>query len=91
MLGTIHVTQNFLGVFQGAKIKSGPKAPTDLMRPWLQEWCATGFHANHWWKSPSMVGTSPIGRDGWQKSCCQLIVKRHKRLQDIQEVDARFP
>ena len=30
VLGTIHVTQNFLGVFQGAQIKSGPKAPTDL-------------------------------------------------------------
>ena len=29
-LGTIHVTQNFLGVFKGAPIKSGPKAPTDL-------------------------------------------------------------
>ena len=29
-LGTIHVTQNFLGVVQGAQIKSGPKAPTDL-------------------------------------------------------------
>ena len=30
VLGTIHVTQNFLGVFEGAQIKSGPKAPTDL-------------------------------------------------------------
>ena len=30
VLGTIHVTQNFLGVFKGAQIKSGPKAPTDL-------------------------------------------------------------
>ena len=30
VLGTIHVTQNFLGVFKGAQMKSGPKAPTDL-------------------------------------------------------------
>ena len=30
VLGTIHVTQIFLGVFQGAQIKSGPKAPTDV-------------------------------------------------------------
>ena len=30
VLGTIHVTQTFLGVFEGAQIKSGPKAPTDL-------------------------------------------------------------
>ena len=30
VLGTMHVTQIFLGVFQGAQIKSGPKAPTDL-------------------------------------------------------------
>ena len=29
-LGTIHVTQHFLGVMKGAQIKSGPKAPTDL-------------------------------------------------------------
>ena len=30
VLGTMHVTQNLLGVFQGAQIKSGPKAPSDL-------------------------------------------------------------
>ena len=30
VLGTMHVTQHFLGVFQGTQIKSGPKAPTDL-------------------------------------------------------------
>ena len=30
VLGTIHVTKNFLGVFKGAQIKSGTKAPTDL-------------------------------------------------------------
>ena len=30
VLGTIHVKQNCLGVFKGAQIKSGPKAPTDL-------------------------------------------------------------
>ena len=30
VLGTIHVTQNFLGVFQGDQTNSGPKAPTDL-------------------------------------------------------------
>ena len=30
VVGTIHVTQNFLGVFKGAQTKSGPKAPTDL-------------------------------------------------------------
>ena len=30
VLGTIHVTQNFLGVCKGAQIKSGPKAPPDL-------------------------------------------------------------
>ena len=29
VLGTIHVTK-FLGVFKGAQIKSGPRAPTDL-------------------------------------------------------------
>ena len=27
---THYATQNFLGVFQGAQIKSGPKAATDL-------------------------------------------------------------
>ena len=46
VLGTMHVTQNFLGVFQGAQIKSGPKAPTDLnaalwvihnSSPWRQD------------------------------------------------------
>ena len=30
VLGTVHVTQNLLGVLQGAQIKSGPKALTDL-------------------------------------------------------------
>ena len=30
VLATIHVAQIFLGVFKGAQIKSGPKAPTDL-------------------------------------------------------------
>ena len=29
VLGTIHVTK-FLGVFKGAQVKSGPRAPTDL-------------------------------------------------------------
>ena len=30
VLGNIHVIHNFLGVFKGAQIKSGSKAPTSL-------------------------------------------------------------
>ena len=37
VLGTKHVTQNFVGVFKGAQIKSGPKAPTDLNAALLKQ------------------------------------------------------
>ena len=60
VLGTLHVTQHFLGVFQGAQIKSRPKALTDLNAA-LIAWSLNGKgieNSFRQWLAPHIIKVS---------------------------------